>query len=95
MRTRRKSSVVLGIIPIVASSIVWVSGTAMAQNQPPARGETLETRQETTQVVREEVTTTVFGRGVTGDTWRPPANELRPGLTQQEQIWYRLSTPGN
>jgi hypothetical protein len=100
MKKTRRPSTVLGIVPILAASVVWVAGTAMAQDQQSAwqeKGEekAQETRQETTRTVRRyEETTTIVGRGVTGDVWRPPANELSPEITKADQLWYKLSQPG-
>jgi hypothetical protein len=91
-RTSR-SSIVLGIVPIVAASLVWGVGTAGAQGQQETREEKAsESRQETTTqtVRRTEETTTTRGRGVTGDVWRPPANQLSPEYTERERLLYNL-----
>jgi len=94
MKTRMsRFSIALGIVPMVAVSLVWVGGTAMAQDKQETKEErTSETREETTtQTVRRyEETTSTVGRGVTGDVWRPPANELSPEYTLRERHLYEL-----
>lgn len=73
---------------------MWVAaGTAKAQEQQGTQDEkTSEVRQETTTrtVRRSEETSTTFGRGVTGDVWRPPANELSPEYTERERHLHEL-----
>jgi hypothetical protein len=94
------------ITSAVAASVFGVAGAAVAQDQQPADNErATETRpaptapdtatqEPTTQTVRRyEETTTVVGRGVTGDVPRPPANALSPEETEREQLWYGLSQP--
>jgi len=93
MKTTKKRSSVLSIIPIVAAFLVGAGGTAMTQDEQQAGAtETQESRQETTRTVRRyEETTTTVRRGVTGDVPRPPANELWPEYTETERLWYNLS----
>ncbi len=93
-KTWRRSSTALGMIPIAAASVVWLGGTAMAQDQQHTwDNRTSESSQETTMrtVRRYEETTAIVGRGVTGDVYRPPANELWPEYSERERLWYNLS----
>lgn len=94
--TKRRMSrffIPLGVVPIVAASLVWAGGRAMAQDKPDSREEKAsETRQETTTQTtrRYEETTSTVRRGVSGDVWRPPANALSPEYTVRERHLHDL-----